>query len=160
MLASYPGLLSLHSICVILGRKKSRNMRHNAFSPCLQSELERNRCYVYNRLKTENKFIALLKILFKLYGASHIILDYLQSLAPKNAHNTRKIYYFLQKKIPIVLLNCSKWFFLLKFLICPSNRNLDPLTRSNLLWDTLYLKNKCLPAKCQVFMPTYYSPMR
>ena len=34
-----------------------------------------------------------------IYRTTHIILDYLQALTPKYAHNTQKTWYFLQKKI-------------------------------------------------------------
>ena len=49
------------------------------------------------------------------YRASQIIFDYLQSITSKYAHNPRKIYPFLQKKILLAILNFSKWFILFKF---------------------------------------------
>ena len=43
-----------------------------------------------------------------LYRASHIILDYLQSLTPKYAHYTQKILHFLHKKNSISLIKFFK----------------------------------------------------
>ena len=62
------------------------------------------------------------------------ILDYIQSLTPKYAHNTHKTQHFLQNLFSISLIQNDSFF--LNFLICPLNRNLDPLTRSNLMCGT------------------------
>ena len=48
---------------------------------------------------------------------------------------------FSTNKILIALLIFSNGSFFLNFLISPPYRNLDPLTRSNLIWDTVYLNN-------------------
>ena len=66
------------------------------------------------------------------YRASHIILDYVQSLTPKYVHYTKNLA-LSAKKVRIVLLNFSKCSE------CPPNRNLDPLTRSNFMWGILYV---------------------
>ena len=54
-----------------------------------------------------------------MYRASHIILDFLQSLTPKFAHNTRKIKHFLQKKKLLTILNFLNDSFFLNFWFVP-----------------------------------------
>jgi len=82
-------------------------IKHNIFQKMKKYE---------NKMKKDEK-----RIIFTYYfihRASHIILDYLQTLTPKYAHNTRKIYHFLQKKFFISLINFLKMIhssFLLKF---------------------------------------------
>ena len=63
---------------------------------------------------------------------SNIILNYLQSLTPKYAHTKLEKSTIFYETIPISLIKFFKYF-----LICPQNRYLDPLTRYNLMWDTL-----------------------
>ena len=43
-----------------------------------------------------------------IYRASHIILDFLQSLSPKYLYNTRKILHFLQEIISVSLIKFFK----------------------------------------------------
>ena len=55
----------------------------------------------------------------------------------RSARNTKYVrgditnYYY-----PFLIFQNNSFF--LNFLICASTRNLDPLTQSNLMWDTLY----------------------
>ena len=61
-----------------------------------------------------------------MYRASHIILDYLQALTPKYAHNTRKTLYFLFEKFYISLIRFFSNDSLLKlFWVSPLNLNLE-----------------------------------
>ena len=59
--------------------------------------------------------------------------------------NAKKHTYY-SKNLAFSAKNCYQPYqifqndsFFLNFLICPPNRNLDPLTWSNLMWDTLYM---------------------
>jgi len=61
---------------------------------------------------------------------SNIILNYLQYLTPKYAHIIIEKSTIFYKTISISLIKFFKYFP-----ICPPNRNLAPLTRSNLMWD-------------------------
>ena len=64
--------------------------------------------FLMQRQESKLTEITLFLLLLLSYRASHIILDYLQSLTPTYAHYTQKIHHFLQKKFLLALLNFSK----------------------------------------------------